>query len=298
MTFQGNKKFRTYQNVKNFWENEGKRIGDSPFATIRDHYFRKIEVKEIINFFKKKKIDKLLDIGCGNGFSTLHFSRLAKNIIGIDYSKKLIKNAKNLLKKNNTKKILKEYSYNLTPNSKNIEFEEGNILDLGKYEKKFNAAICCRVLINLPSKKMQSEAIKNLSNSMKKGSYIFMTEVVGKYHKLLSRYRVASGLSPLETYWHNLYLDEIFFKDACKKHGLKIIKKIKYGEYQIVSKVIYPKFVQPLQPSFLSNFNKFFSEIFVNDKKTLKKFINNYYKKNINVEDASHQTTYILKKIK
>jgi len=56
MTFQGNKKFRTYQNVKNFWENEGKRIGDSPFATIRDHYFRKIEVKEIINFFKKKKL--------------------------------------------------------------------------------------------------------------------------------------------------------------------------------------------------------------------------------------------------
>ena len=56
MTFQGNKKLRTYSNVKNFWENEGKNRGDTPFATIRDHYFRNIEINEIINFFLKRKL--------------------------------------------------------------------------------------------------------------------------------------------------------------------------------------------------------------------------------------------------
>ena len=44
MTFQGTKKSRNYFSVKNFWENEGKNRRDSPFATIRDHYFRNIEV--------------------------------------------------------------------------------------------------------------------------------------------------------------------------------------------------------------------------------------------------------------
>ena len=141
-------------------------------------------------------------------------------------------------------------------------------------------------------------AIKNLSCSLKKNSYVFLTEVVGKYHKILSKFRVSSGLSPLEVYWHNLYLDESFFLKSCKKNNLKLIKKIKYGEYQIASKVIYPKLIKPSEPLFLSDFNKLFSELFINDKNMLKKFINFYYKKNINVEDASHQTTYILKKVK
>ena len=153
MTFQGNKKLRTYSNVKNFWENEGKNRGDTPFATIRDHYFRNIEINEIINFFSKKKTRNLLDIGCGNGFSTLFFSKLSKKILGLDYSEKLIQNAKNLLKKNETKQVLKKYSYqSFNPKSKNIKFAVGNILDLSQYENSFDGAICCRVIINLPSK--------------------------------------------------------------------------------------------------------------------------------------------------
>tara|TARA_Y100000590_G_scaffold274081_1_gene307749 strand:+ start:1058 stop:1957 length:900 start_codon:yes stop_codon:yes gene_type:complete len=299
MTFQGSKKSRNYYSVKNFWEKEGKNRGDTPFATIRDHYFRNIEIKEIINFFSKKKTHYMLDIGCGNGFSTLFFSKLSKKILGLDYSHKLIQNAKNLLKKNKTKQVLKKYSYqNLQPKSKNIKFAVGNILDLSKYRNNFDGAVCCRVLINLPSKSSQSKAIENLSLSVKKNSYIFITEVVGKYHKLLSKFRTKSGLDPLEVYWHNLYLDEKHFINACKKNNLKLVKKIKYGDYQIASKVIYPKLIKPVEPSFLSDFNKFFSELFINDKNTLKKIINNYYKKKINVEDASHQTTYILKKIK
>ena len=299
MTFQGNKKLRTYNNVKNFWENEGKNRGDTPFATIRDHYFRNIEINEIINFFSKKKTRNLLDIGCGNGFSTLFFSKLSKKILGLDYSEKLIQNAKNLLKKNETKQVLKKYSYqSFKPKSKNIKFAVGNILDLSQYENSFDGAICCRVLINLPSKFSQSEAIKNLSLSVKKNSYIFITEVVGKYHKMLSKFRTKSGLDPLEVYWHNLYLDEKHFINACKKNNLKLIKKIKYGDYQIASKVIYPKLIKPAEPVFLSDFNRFFSELFINDKSLLKRIIYNYYKKKINVEDASHQTTYILKKIR
>ena len=299
MTFQGIKKSRNYYSVKNFWEKEGKNRGDTPFATIRDHYFRNIEIKEIINFFSKKKTHYMLDIGCGNGFSTVFFSKLSKKILGLDYSEKLIQNAKNLLKKNKTKQVLKKYSYqSLQPKSKNIKFSVGNILDLSKYKNNFDGAVCCRVLINLPSRSSQSKAIKNLSLSVKKNSYIFITEVVGKYHKLLSKFRTQSGLDPLEVYWHNLYLDEKHFINACKKNNLKLVKKIKYGEFQIASKVIYPKLIKPVEPSFLSEFNRFFSELFIKDKSTLKKIINNYYKRKMNVEDASHQTTYILKKIK
>ena len=84
MTFQGKIRKRSYNQVKSFWDKESKRIGNSPYATIRDHYFRYIEINEIVNFFKRKKIKKLLDIGCGNGFST-YFDIFYKNKTYIKY---------------------------------------------------------------------------------------------------------------------------------------------------------------------------------------------------------------------
>lgn len=56
MTFQGKKRTRSYQNVKKFWDNEGIYRGKSPFATIRDHYYRLIEISNIVDFLKKKKL--------------------------------------------------------------------------------------------------------------------------------------------------------------------------------------------------------------------------------------------------
>ena len=43
---------------------------------------------------------------------------------------------------------------------------------------------------------------------------------------MLSKFRTKSGLDPLEVYWHNLYLDEKHFINACKKNNLKLIKKL------------------------------------------------------------------------
>ena len=63
---------------KIFGKMKAKNRGDTPFATIRDHYFRNIEINEIINFFSKKKTRNLLDIGCGNGFSTLFLANYQK----------------------------------------------------------------------------------------------------------------------------------------------------------------------------------------------------------------------------
>ena len=62
--------------------------------------------------------------------------------------------------------------------------------------------------------------------------------------------------------------EQHFLKNA-KKLGFKFVKKIKYGEYQILSKVMYPKFIHPSQPDFLSFFNKFAADIFLNNKKDL-----------------------------
>jgi ubiquinone/menaquinone biosynthesis C-methylase UbiE len=194
---------------------------------------------------------------------------------------------------------LQNFNYkNLKAGYKNINFIHGNILDLSQYKNNFDAAICSRVLINLGTPSDQTLAMKNVYDSLKKNSLFIVNEVEASNHKKLSKLRKANGLEPLERYWHNLYLNEKQFLKNAKKIGFKIIKKIQYGEYQILSKVIYPKIIQPYQPNFMSGFNKFSSEIFLKDKKFAKKLIQLYLNKKLNnIMKASHQTGYVFLKV-
>ena len=60
----------------------------------------------IINFFKKKKLNNLLEIGCGDGRDSFYFSQKLKKIISIDKSKEAIKKNTLLLKKKKIKNLL------------------------------------------------------------------------------------------------------------------------------------------------------------------------------------------------
>ena len=102
----------------------------------------------------------------------------------------------------------------------------------------------------------------------------------------------------MEKYWHNLYLKEDFFLKEFRKNGLKLVKKIKYGKYQVLSKIIYPNLIYPSEPNFLSAFNKLAAKLYISDKNFLSSFIKKtLHKKLKNLDDISHQTSYILKKI-
>lgn len=297
MTFQGKIKVRTHNNVYNFWQNEGKKRGNGIFATLRDHYFRYVEIKSIIKELKSQN-KKILDIGCGNGVSTFFFSPYAREITAIDYSESLIKSAKNFQKEKKFKNLLKQCGYkDLNAGYKNINFIHGNILNLSKYKNHFNAAICSRVLINLGTPKDQTMAMKNVYDSLKKNSLFIVNEVEASNHKKLSKLREANGLEPLERYWHNLYLNEKQFLGNAKKIGFKLVKKIQYGEYQILSKVIYPEIVKPNNPDFMSEFNSYAAKIFLNNKDLVRQIINTFFDKKIKDQKSpSHQTGYIFKK--
>ncbi len=297
MTFQGIKKIRTHNNVYKFWQKEGEIRGNGIYATLRDHYFRYVEIKSILKEIKSKK-KHMLDIGCGNGISTFFLAPYAKKVTGIDYSKNLIDNANKFKNKKNFNKIINACDYKKLKSSyKNIDFKVGDILNLQDYKNKFDIAICSRVLINLGTQKQQDDAMKNVYDSLKKGSLLIINEVEKNNHSKLSRVRTNFGLDPLEIYWHNLYLREQHFLKNAKKLGFKLVKKIKYGEYQILSKVMYPKFIHPNKPDFLSLFNKFAADIFLNDKKLTNNLIDNFSGKIIkDKSSASHQSGYIFKK--
>jgi ubiquinone/menaquinone biosynthesis C-methylase UbiE len=269
MTWQGKAQKRSFLNVKNFWESSGKKSPSDPRITIRDHYFRLLEIKEIRELIKGRS--KVLDIGCGNGFSTIYYSQDVNAIVGADYSVNLIRGARQLLKRSPYKDVARK---------NNIEFKVADVTRLPFEDGEFDVIIGERLLINLPSWDMQKKAIREILRVLKRSGLYISVEVTEEGHRRLNYYRNMFGIEDMERYWHNLYLNEKKFLPFVSKYFL-VSEIRRFGMYQFLSKVFYPLFCKPKSPKFISKFNMIAMEI---------------GSKITNFGDCSHQVMFVLNK--
>ena len=58
-----------------FWENQAGLFKESQLATAPDIYYRDLEIKSILEYLPKGERKRVLDIGCGNGYSTFIFAK-------------------------------------------------------------------------------------------------------------------------------------------------------------------------------------------------------------------------------
>lgn len=244
MARQGKERIRTFENVKEFWNKEGKELGNEIIACIRDNEYRKLEIEKIISVIKGK--GKVLDLACGNGYCTAYYSSHVKNIIGADYSEELIKKAKRLVKNFPEKQaVIKD----------NIDFEVASALKLPYPDHSFDVVIAQRLLVNLPEAILQKQAIKEIYRVLKpNGTYIF-SEATFQGHKNIDEFRGIFNLPPMEKHWHNLYIDEDIFIPYLKRY-FKLLEKNRFGTYHFISKILHPLMVWPNDPAFDSPINK------------------------------------------
>lgn len=269
MTWQGKRKRRTFKNVKAFWEQSGKAKPSDPRITIRDHYFRLLEIETIKSYLNTKNI--VLDVGCGNGYSTMHYSQSVKSIIGVDYAQSLIKGSATV-----RRSFLKEVDCR----KNNMRFITADVLALPFASGIFDVVIGERLLINLPRWPLQQEALKEIHRVLSRGGLYVCAEVTKEGHDKVNYYRDMFGLPKLERYWHNCYIKESKFLFFIKSY-FKVLEVKRFGMYQFLTKVVYPFAIFPKTPDFLSDFNKTAMEI---------------GKKIINFNDCSHQVMFVLRK--
>jgi len=169
--------------------------------------------KKAINKLNLKQNYKVLDIACGTGPNFKQIERIIGKkgeIIAIDYSKEMLKQAKKLIKKNN---------YN---NIKLIKADAANI----KLPKNFDAIISTLGFSSIPDHKA---ALKNAINSLKKGQNLVMLE--GKLFNL----KPLNILMPLLRWNKSWDKHKDIIKDTKE---LFPNKKIKIKEYNLGSNFI------------------------------------------------------------
>lgn len=228
--------------IKKHWEEAGKDLSLSSIvtATSRDPYLGNAERNYILQYLRKDQ--NVLEIGCGDGYHTVQYSKRVNHITGLDVADSLINLANVRAKKARVK---------------NADFVTGSILDVKDIVKgeKINSIISQRCLINLPDWKTQKETILKLHKLLPKGGHFLMTEGFQDELNNLNDARKKVRLSKINVVSYNRNFLHREFDNFIKKYF--IIEKIhNYGLYIFLSRLYHPLCVYPQAPKHDSKLNQ------------------------------------------
>jgi SAM-dependent methyltransferase len=228
---------KSIERIKETWDGRARddRL-QGTYVTMADRNQRLLEIDEALRYMPPGQI--VLDVGCGNGYSTAIFAKHAERILAIDYSEAMIERAK------------REYG-----NIPNITFEVRDILTPLPYaEKTFGVAIAQRCLINLATWENQQKAIEHIARVIKPGGYFILQEGTRQGREGLNQLREKMGLPRMPEVEFNSDLDETTLWPFIERH-FEIVETRRYGLYDLIARVVHPLLVAPVQPDYEAKIN-------------------------------------------
>jgi ubiquinone/menaquinone biosynthesis C-methylase UbiE len=225
----------TISQIKDYYR---KKASVDRYATSPDFNLREVEIEYISRWLKDDC--HVLDVGCGNGFSTLSFATTHKSrFIGVDFVPEMIDSAHML-----------EKEFNLTGS---VDFQVGDVTQLDFQAESFDFVISQRCLLNLPTKEMQWQAMREISRVLRTGGLYLMLEGTLQGLRSLNALRTSFGLSPIPeadpTYnWFSNKFDEEEMMKVAESIFGKIETIQRFGMYYFISRVIHPLLAAPEQP--------------------------------------------------
>ena len=241
--------------IKEHYKRLARTSGSAKDMSMKDIHTKDAEINEIEKSIKylvnKKKYKKILEIGCGNGYTSKQLSEeLNVNIVGLDYCEELIDIAK--------KRKLK-----------NVNFCIGDVLKLDFESESFDIVYSERCLINLDSWQKQKKALNEIHRVLKKDGIYVMIECFLDGLDTINKARRVVGLLPIEQPFHNKYFDKkklykyivnkfINFEQNDQEFK-KIYKQNFLSSYYFGSRVLYPSIVKKGEVEYNNKFIEFFS---------------------------------------
>ncbi len=235
--------------IKEFWEAKAKEHGVSHKSSWEDRFCMGLEVGALAEYIEDG--DRVLDIGCGNGLSTLDLVLRKKvSVKGIDYSEEMIRAAEGLCRESTGKGL-----------RGTVSFEVGDIMNLREEEHSYTRAMTRRVIINLGSLENQIEAARQVHRVLVPGGLFLMSEATTAGLRRINALRAEFGLEDLEQPWFNLYIDEGEFAEKVSDiFDLVEIRNFS-STYYVGSRVLQPfvKRILSVPPDYDSEINRLFA---------------------------------------
>ena len=183
------------EQIRQFWVRQAIKHGQSPAASWSDSAAIDLEIREIVK--RLDDGDRVLDIGCANGYSTVALaSQKEVSIRGLDYVPEMIDQARARLSG------LKD---NLLGS---VEFAEGDITALNEPPDSYDKVVAVRVLISLGDWNLQLKGLRECARVLKVGGLFLLSEATLQGWYQLNKFRREWGLPDIPMPPFNQYLDQ------------------------------------------------------------------------------------------
>ncbi len=189
-----NAKF-TDREIYDYWTRQAEEHRQQSSASWSDHRVIEMEVREIV--CRLEDGDRVLDLGCANGYSSVAFA-CAKRIRlrGLDYVPRMIEEAE-LRKRSSLDQLIGS-----------VEFGVGDITQLQEPSDTYDKVVVIRVLINLATWERQLQALRECTRVLKAGGVLLLSEATVQGWQRLNRLRGEWGLEDIPMPPFNQYVDE------------------------------------------------------------------------------------------
>ncbi len=184
----------TLEEIKRFWTSQAIREGQDHAASWGDRPVIELEIKEIGGHLRDGQ--RVIDIGCANGYSTVQYAAQRKiSIKGVDYVPEMVNCAIERLA--GIKSQLSGF----------VEFAVGDITDLhGEQDNSYDSAIVTRVIINLPNAESQADGLSECARIVRPGGLLLLSEATVEGWERLNAFRQEWNLPPIPQPSFNTYV--------------------------------------------------------------------------------------------
>ncbi len=192
--------------ISQFWSSRADEFGTSHCASWGDNYAIDLEIQTIGQNVREG--DKVLDVGCANGYSAIHhLSKDVSSITGVDFNEAMIREAK---------KNLEEVD---SPGQ--LSFEVGDVRKLQFEDNTYDVVYTTRTLINLPTWDEQQQGVSECLRVCKVGGTVIFSESFWEPLVLLNSIRTLKSLPPLVENDFNRYLKQSYLEEYFRSEGIQ-----------------------------------------------------------------------------
>lgn len=185
----------TQGEVYDYWSRQAEEHHQSPSASWSDHRVIEMEIEEITKHLADG--DRVLDVGCANGYSSVRFARARRiRLRGLDYIPKMIEQAR---------LRVDQMGHQLAGS---VEFDVGDITTLKEQPNAYDKVIVVRVLINLGTWERQFAGLQECIRVLKPGGILLLSEATLQGWRRLNALRAEWGLEDIPMPPFNQYIDE------------------------------------------------------------------------------------------
>jgi ubiquinone/menaquinone biosynthesis C-methylase UbiE len=209
------------------WTERAREVADPAAVSIEDTYQRELELDFVCRHLHPG--DRLLEVGCGNGYNTTRFRPLVGSVDAFDYSAAMIERAKT------------DY-----PNA-GVRYAVASVLDPDTAAPgSYDVVVCIRTLINLADLADQRTAVSNMLRWLRLGGRLILVEGFANGFRELDALRTAMGLPTLKPAAINTYSDVRDLYDIVAD-GNEIVAKFHTGTWDLLTRVALPQIAGPEQ---------------------------------------------------